>query len=290
MNLSIKIGVFPTLWKTAKICPLFKSGDKKDVNNYRPISLLPIFGKILEKHVSNTLRKFFNENNLLYKRQFGFRKLHSTSDALLSIKRKIVYSLNKRQKCLMVLIDIRKAFDLINHNKLLQKLKAYGCDRESLNWFESYLRDRYNFVISNKKISKPLRKDLSVPQRGCLSALLFIIFMNDIFELALNDELFLFADDLTLIVYAKNYSQLERNTNEDLRKINEWLNKNRLVPNLDKSNFLLMGCPFKTTSININLNGNNLKRVYETKLLGVIIDHDLKFDEHIRNLCKSISI
>ncbi len=118
-----------------------------------------------------------------------------------------------------------------------------------MNWFESYLRDRHNFVISNKKISKPLRKDLSVPQGGCLSALLFIIFMNDIFELTLNGELFLFADDLTLIVYAKNYSELERNTNEDLRKINEWLNKNRLVPNLDKSNFLLMGRPLKTTSI-----------------------------------------
>jgi hypothetical protein len=82
----------------------------------------------------------------------------------------------------------------------------------------------------------------------------------------LNGELFFSADDLTLIVYAKNYSELERNTNEDSRKINEWLNKNRLVPNLGKSNFLLMGCPLKTTSINIILNGNNLKRVRQTKL------------------------
>jgi hypothetical protein len=190
----------------------------------------------------------------------------------------------------MVSIDIRKAFDLINHKILLQKLKAYGCDRKSLKWFKSYLRDRHNFVISNKRISKILHKNLSVPQGGCLSALLFIIFMNDIFELSLNGELFLFADDLTLIVFEKNYSELERNTNEDLRKISQWFNKNRLVPNLEKSNFMLMGCPLKSTTININFNGNDLNRVYETKLLGVIFDHDLRFDEHIHKLCISISI
>lgn len=265
MNLSIRKGVFPTLWKTAKVIPLYKSGNKKDVNNYRPISLLPIFGKVLEKHVCNTLSDYLTENNILSKFQFGFRKSHSTCDALLSIKKHITFDLNRNLKVIMISIDLKKAFDLINHQILLSKLKAYGCDKKSIKWFSSYLRDRHSFVISKRKLSKLMKKSISVPQGGCLSAILFVLFINDIFKLPLTGKLYLFADDMTLIVSAKSYSELESNCNSDLKLIYNWLTKNRLIPNFDKSNFMLMGRPLNSTNIDLNFGQNKLKRVFESK-------------------------
>jgi hypothetical protein len=239
--------------------------------------------------VKSHFTEFLNSNKLLSKLQFGFKKSHSTADALLSIIRYIAYALNSQQKCVMISIDLKKCFDTVDRELMLKKLELYGCDAYSLKWFKSYLIERYNFVVNNKCISDIRSSKLSVPQGGCLSTLLFLVFINDIFKLILYGMLFLFADDLTLVVKAKTYKELEVKANTDLKLIHKWLLTNKLVPNLEKSNFIVMGCPLKSTQITIKLGQHCLKRVNQTKILGVTIDHDLRFNQHIENLSKSIS-
>ncbi len=289
MNISIRDGIFPTLWKTAKLYPLFKSGSKKDLNNYRPIALLPILSKVIEKYVKITFTEYLNSKNLLSKLQFGFKKSHSTADAILSVIKSVSYALNNKQKCVMISIDLKKCFDLVDHEILIHKLRLYGCDTLSIKWFKSYLIDRYNFVMHNKHISDVRKTKLSVPQGGCLSTILFLVFINDIFKVIIFGILYLFADDLTLVVVAKTYDELEVKANSDLKAVREWLITNKLVPNIEKSNFIIMGCPLRSTKISLKLGNNELKRVYQTKVLGVTVDHDLRFDDHIQNISKPIS-
>ena len=197
--------------------------------------------------------------------------------------------LNAKQKCALISIDLRKAFDLVDHNILMQKLKSYGCDGKSLKWFKSYLDNRFQFVVYNNHISDVKKTRVGVPQGSCLAPLLFSIFINDITKLNLNGILYLFADDMNLVVSAKTYIDLETKINSDLYNINNWFKKHRLVPNLTKSNYMIMGCPPKSVEMNVILGNRPLKRVFDSKVLGVTFDHDLRFESHINNICKKIS-
>ena len=145
-----------------------------------------------------------------------------------------------------ITINLRISFDLVPHNLLCDKLLRYGCDDITLKWFKSYLKDRYQYVKCDNSISN-IKKigDLSVPQGSILGPLLFIIYMNDIVNLPLNGNITLFADDITLIYEAKNYKELEMHMNDDMKSISSWLMANKLVINIDKSNFMIMGRPLK---------------------------------------------
>ena len=140
INLSFSLNVFPSRWKTAKVTPIFKSGDPTDVTNYRPISVLPILSKIAERHVHNALYSFLCENDLIYIRQSGFRSKHSTETALIKIIDDLLFNLDNDRVSGTVLVDYRKAFDMIDHTLLLKKLEVYGISRDSLQCFTSYLK------------------------------------------------------------------------------------------------------------------------------------------------------
>ena len=141
INLSFSLNVFPSCWKTVKVTPIFKSADPIDVINYRPISVLPILCEIAERHVHNALYSFLCENDLIYIRQSGFRSKHSTETALIRIIDDLLFNLNNDSVSGMVLVDYRKAFDMIDHTLLLKKLEVYGLNRDSLQWFTSYLKE-----------------------------------------------------------------------------------------------------------------------------------------------------
>jgi len=144
-NKSLNEGIFPDLWKISKIIPIFKSGDKNVMNNYRSIAVLPIFSKIFEKIVYKYLFNYLTVNNILSNRQFGFRKSHSTVDALLGIQKKILANADKKMKVCVITLDLAKAFDTINHQFLLLKLLMIGLDALSIALFRSYLTDGHNF-------------------------------------------------------------------------------------------------------------------------------------------------
>lgn len=146
INYSFITSVFPQRWKTAKVTPLFKGGDPENVNNYRPISVLPVLTKVIERHVHDSLYSYLCVNNLIYSKQSGFRKRHSTETALIRIIDELLFNLDSDRVSGMILIDYCKTFDMVDHSILLQKLQAYGFDNKSLIWFRSYLNERRQLV------------------------------------------------------------------------------------------------------------------------------------------------
>ena len=138
--------MFPKSLKIAKVIPIYKKDDPSQITNYRPISLLPSISKVLEKIVYKRLYSFLNQNNLLIPNQYGFRKNNSTDYAILQLCDKITDSLSKKEHVIGVFMDLSKAFDTIDHNILIHKLRTYGVRGNALSWFEDYLHDRSQYV------------------------------------------------------------------------------------------------------------------------------------------------
>jgi hypothetical protein len=197
-TLSLNQGIFPDLFKTVRVVPIFKSGDKTICDNYRPISLVKSFSKILEKIVQISLVNHLELNNLLYKHQYGFLRAKSTEHNLIHVINNIAQSLNEGNIAIGVFLDLRKAFDVCDHNILLSKLSRYGITGTPLSWFTSYLTNRQQVVDLTGHLSKPLPLDISTIQGSLLGPFLFLIYIND-FPYCTNLDTFLFADDTTAL-------------------------------------------------------------------------------------------
>jgi hypothetical protein len=173
INLSLETGFVPKQLKIAKIVPVFKEGDCHDFNNYRPISLLSSFSKLLEKIVAKQILRFLHINYIIYKHQYGFRAGHNTSHPVLHLSEKIYDSLNQKPsaKTLTIFIDLKKAFDTVDHSILLKKMEHYGIQNSSNLWFKSYLSDREQFVTINGIESERTKMVCGVPQGSVLGPL-----------------------------------------------------------------------------------------------------------------------
>ena len=234
INLSITKGYFPEEFKLAKVLPIFKSGDDQNIQNYRPISMLPFFSKIFEKIMASHIMDFLDTNNILYDKQFGFRKSHSTSHAIITLVDKVFRALDTGKFIVRVFLDLKKAFDTVDHTILLKKLHAYGIRDNHLDWFKSYLHNRTQYVTYNNARSDIKTITHGVPQGSILGPLLFIIYVNDFSRASSLLFSILFADDTSVFIEGECYTGVINILNKELNSICLWLKSNKLTLNVKK--------------------------------------------------------
>ena len=249
LNLSIRTGKFPKLWKCSKITALFKSGDRTNASNYRPISILPILSKILEKAVHSQLYQYLVTNNLLTRKQFGFRKGLSTVSALTSFADEVLLNMEQGKLCGAVFLDLTKAFDTVDHRILLRKFSEIGLCEKSLQWFRSYITDRKQRTCCGNELSDELPVTHGVPQGSILGPLIFVIYINDLPNVLDACQASLYADDTVIYYYGSSSQELTDKLNQDLLAVAKWLNEHKLTLNLDKTKCMLIGSNRKLEEI-----------------------------------------
>ena len=233
-NLSFTKGVFQDKMKIAKVVPLFKSGDDNTFNNYRPVSLSPQFSKILEKLFDKRLSAFVEKHAVLTDSEYGFRNKNSTSVALIELVQKITASNDSKKVTIGIFIDLKKAFDTIDHSVLLQKLEYYGIRGLPHAWLTSYLEKRKQYVCVNNVKSELLKVKCGAPQGSILGQKLFILYVNDISNISPVLNFILFADDTNLFCTGNNIHTVCKIVTCELNKLNCWFVVNKLSLNLSK--------------------------------------------------------
>lgn len=285
INLSLENGFVHNRLKEATIIPLFKSGSMTNPNNYRPISLINSFSKIVEKIVSSQLKSYFEEHSLFFKQQFGFRNGISTSHAMIYILNLLeVHNINK-SLVNAIFIDLTKAFDCCSHDILLLKLEKYGINNIELQWFKNYLKGRKQNCLVNDFLSDMSDLLVGVPQGSILGPILFLIFIND-YHLTLNDHTksCLFADDTELSIHGDNQNSLNNNTKCSINKTINWFNINKLTINSSKTKCIKFfhnhdqDISIKNTQIEV-IHSQNIKNK-SFKFLGFHINEKLDFKDH----------
>ena len=290
INSSLVEGIFPSLNKEARVCPIYKKDDKLKCENYRPISLLPNLSKIFERVIYNRVEDFLTSTNQFYSLQFGFRKSYSTNHALLSIVEQIRESMdNKRFSC-GVFIDLEKAFDTVNHEILIAKLEHYGIRGIAKKWFHSYLTQRSQTVRINGEVSTKRWITCGVPQGSILGPLLFLLYINDMHNSIKKSTMYHFADDTNLLYSCKTLKELRKVMINDLKLLFAWLCSNRLSLNPTKTEFIVFRPPHSSKErIVLSLNGIKLYESTKLKYLGIILDNKLSWNAHMNELAKKLS-
>ena len=291
-NLSLKKGVFPDKWKATTIIPLQKDGNKEDVSNLRPVSLLPLPGKLLEKLVHKQLNTYLENHQLLSDCQGGFQQGHSTISKITELTDDLYKAMDSRETTVSVFIDFRKAFDTVIHNILLNKLELLGIKGLNKIWFESYLTNRTQRTLANGVISNPELITCGVPQGSTLGPLLFLIYINDLVTVVNNSELHLYADD-TAVYCSDRHPLVAKNAVQmDLHNISRWCNNNKISINLKKTKSVIFGTRYmlkKFSNPKIELEGMVLENVGHYKYLGINLDSTLNFNKHMNCLLKTVS-
>ena len=278
-------GTFPNSWKSANVQPIHKKNDRQLKSNYRPISLLPICGKILEKIIFDQVYSFLSENKLISKNQSGFRPGDSTIYQLISITSNIYDSFEKYDETRALFLDISKAFDKVWHKGLIFKLKCNGISGNLLNFFENYLQNRQQRVVLNGTTSDWRNVTAGVPQGSVLGPLLFLVYINDLTD-NISSHMRLFADDSSLFTRVEGVDQTHEKLIKDLQTVTNWAYQWKMVfnPDLTKQAIEVIFSVKKNKPNHPELifNGIPVSREDHTKHLGVYLDSGLNFSKHIR--------
>ena len=294
-NQSISSGIVPTEWKLARVTPIFNKGKRQDVNNYRPISIIPAVAKVFERIIYDQFFKYLNENDLLVNCQSGFRSLHSTLTSLLEASNSWSVNIDNGLINGVIFIDLKKAFDTIDHKILLRKLASYGIDHRALKWFDSYLSDRQQKCVVNGELSGARAVTCGVPQGSLIGPLLFLIYFNDLPNCLSKALPRMYADDTSISIAASSLPELESALNAELASLHEWLNVNKLSLNIAKTELMLIGSRQRLSanttghSLTVQIKGHEIDRVPHTKSLGVHIDQNLSWSKHVNETAKIVS-
>ena len=303
--------------KISKTIPIFKKGSPLDLENHRGVSIVDSFSKIFEKLGSTRLIDFLTRSGFFYDKQFAFLKGRSTNHAILQIFNFITNAINHRKYTLAIFLDVAKAFDSVDHQILFSKLENAGIRGPSLKWFKSFLSNRKQKVKIGKTWSSTLKElDISVLQGSILGVILFIIFVNDLYNC--DPELFsiLFADDLTSLISHDNLQTLNEYGNKSIDKLLNWYTANKLAIHPGKSRYMIFKPPFVNLDslprdsnnypyfplfLNMNNEGeNDISKINlvkgipnesekSLKVLGVLFDQHLNLQDHAKSIHSKVS-
>ena len=290
---SIITGIYPTEWKMARVTPVFKKGEKSDLNNYRPISVIPVVSKVFEKIVYDQLYQYLNDNQLLSSCQSGFRSLHSTLTALLEATNSWSVNIDNGFLNGVVFIDLKKAFDTIDHEIILRKLSYFGADQATAKWFQSYLSNRTQRCNVNSNLSTASTVTCGVPQGSILGPLLFLMYINDLPNCLRVAAPRMFADDTSITLSAKTVADLKLAVTSELNNLTCWLRANKLSLNVAKTELMIIGSRQRLNTqceeINISIDDRTIKRVDHIESLGLTIDAQLSWSKHVDEISKKVS-
>ena len=283
-NNIIESGNYPTCLKISKVIPLYKSGVKDSLENYRPIAMLPTINKIFERILHNQLMSYIEKNDYLNSKQFGFRKSLNTDMALNILLKHILNKIELNHKIVVVFLDFSKAFDSLDHNCMINKLnQKFGITSHSCMLLLSYLTNRKQFTSIGTLKSSENIIDYGVPQGSILGPLLFILFINDIVDCIEDGNMVLYADDSVLIISDKDVNSLVNKVNLNLNNINNYCMKNHLFLNIKKTKILQINFT-ENIDTKIYLNNEIVEIATDYKYLGFIIDSRLKFNLLVESL------
>jgi len=309
INAMIEKETWPEMLKMQIIRPIYKKGDKKNLNNYRPIVLLSVIDKILENFFANRIRRFMEINKVLNTKQYGYTKNKSTTELLIDVNELITKGLNEGKYIGIILIDLQKAFDSFDQKILLRKCYNFGLRGKIYNILKTYLKDRKTVVKIKDELSKTININTGVPQGSVLGPLLYLIYTNDIHENLEKTNIFLFADDTLLISIHNKYEEMMNNLQHDFNILNDYFIKNELYLSGEKTFQMDVTVPKMKPKKEIWIikhHGNcegliknddkklcnklctKLEKKNSTNYLGLCIDNNWNFKEHIIELIKKL--
>ena len=294
ISISIRTGNVPQIYKEARIIPLYKKGAANECGNYRPVSLLSALSKILEKAICQQLMTYLSVEKLLCPDQYGFRPRSQTTHVVHKMLNYITDMALESKVTIATFIDLSKAFDCLQYDKLYAKLESLGIKNKELLWFRNYLTNRRQCVDLEGDISSWIDVKLGVPQGSILGPILFLIYVNDINNSCDNATFVKFADDTTILTNGQTLEEATERMNLAVENVDKWFKANKLNLNPSKTRYMIFNC--KTTESNLVKIGNEyIERVGDTskeksfKLVGIQIDEKLKWVEHINYIAKKIN-
>ena len=290
LNESLMTGEFPISWGLSIVTPIPKDGNKLLPGNWRPISQMPIIGRLLEKAIHIQLSYHLDTWGILHPNQHGFRRGKSTGSAFFQNLKHLYDSYDQNKTTAATYIDYKKAFDTVIHNILLEKLKLYGLDSNSLTWFRNYLANRSQCTIVNGHKSSVKTINCGVPQGSTLGPTLFILYVNDLFYCDGIDieNTLMYADDTVIFTSSDTLEFVLKDQNEKISKIVDWCNLNKLTINETKTKYTVFNNnnASSNTTTEIKCKGHTLEKVDSYRYLGVDIASDLNMNEYVNNAYK----